>query len=69
MVRILMLLAATALGACAGATYSFDGPTIGLANERAARYCGEQDAIARLEDIRPEDGGEVEYYRCVPRAE
>lgn len=69
MARILVLFAAAGLGACADPTYSFEGPTIALANERAARYFREQDAVARLEDIRPEDGGEVEYYRCVPPSE
>jgi hypothetical protein len=67
MARLLLLLVVTSLGACTGPTYSYEGATLSLANERAARYCSEQEATARLEDIRPEGGGAVEFYRCLPR--
>jgi hypothetical protein len=65
--RSLVFAAALGIAGCAGPTYSFEGPTIALANDRAARYCDEQDATARLEDIRPQRDGDVEFYRCVPR--
>jgi hypothetical protein len=65
---MLLITAAAGLGACTGPTYSFEGPTLWLANERAARYCDEREAAARLEDIRVEGGAAVEFYHCIPRS-
>ena len=67
MPRLLLIAAlALALFACAGPTYSIEGATLGKANERAARYCHEREAQARLHGIERQDGQAIEIYRCIP---
>jgi hypothetical protein len=68
MPRLLLLLAASVgIGGCPSSSYTIEAPSVSAANERAARYCGEQDATARLEGVRPQGNGEVQVYRCVER--
>ncbi len=57
-------LAAILMG-CAGSTYSIEAENLAQANERAARYCGEQQAIARLEEVRRQGDRNIQVYRCV----
>ena len=57
---------AAALFGCTGPFYSIEGATLGKANERAARYCHEREAQARLHGVERQDGQAVEIYRCVP---
>jgi hypothetical protein len=67
MPRILLIVPlAAALFGCTGPSYSIEGATLGKANQRAARYCAEREAQARLHGIERQNGHAVEVYRCVP---
>jgi len=57
-------LAAAAAG-CTGSSYSVEGTTIDNANERAARYCGNRDATAQLEQVHQSGSNSVETYHCI----
>jgi hypothetical protein len=64
--RLPFLLALAALGGCAqGSTYTIAVADMRNANERAARYCHQQDAIARLDRIEHQADGAIEIYRCI----
>jgi hypothetical protein len=66
MLRLPFLLALAAVGGCAQeSTYTIETPDMRNANERAARYCQEQDATARLEGVQRQADRAIEVYRCI----
>jgi hypothetical protein len=66
MPRLPFLLALAALGGCAQAsTFTIAEADMRNANERAARYCHEQEAIARLDRVEQQPDRVVEIYRCI----
>jgi hypothetical protein len=66
MPRLPFLLTLAALGGCAqGPTYTIAEADMRNANERAARYCHVQDAIARLDRVEQQADRAVEIYRCI----
>jgi len=60
-----MLALAATVAACTSSRYTIESANVQNANERAARYCGNQEATAQLEHVRQQDGRSVETYRCV----
>lgn len=66
MSRLWLIVAlATALTACTGSSYTVEGANIENANERATRYCGNQDATAELEQVHQKGSTSVQTYRCI----
>ncbi len=61
----LSLLLVAILVGCAGSTYTIEAANLEQGNVRAARYCSEQEAIARLEQVRQQGDRSVQIYRCV----
>jgi hypothetical protein len=63
----LWLLVALAAGvtACTSSRYTIESANLNNANERAARYCGNQEATAQLEQVHQRGSRAVETYRCV----
>ncbi len=60
-----LALVATLIG-CAGSTYTIEAANVEQANERAARYCNEREATARLEQVKRQGDRSIQVYRCVP---
>jgi hypothetical protein len=66
MPRLWFVLAlAASVAACTGSSYTIEGANIDTANQRAARYCGNRDATARLEQVHKRGTASVETYRCI----
>ena len=66
MPRAPFLLALAAVGGCGQAsTYTIAAADMRNANERAARYCREQEATAQLDRVEHQADGAIEIYRCV----
>ena len=66
MPRVPLLLALAGVSACAaGSTYTIEATDLRKANERAARYCQQQDATARLEGVERQADRAIQIYRCV----
>ncbi len=66
MLRLPFLLALAALGGCAQeSTYTIAEADMRNANARAARYCHEQDATARLDRVEHQADGTIQIYRCI----
>ena len=61
----LVLALAATVGACTSSRYTVESVNVDNANERAARYCGNQDATAQLEQVHQKGSRSVETYRCV----
>lgn len=60
-----MLALAATIAACTSSRYTIESVNVQNANERAARYCGNQEATAQLEQVRQRGSRSVEVYRCV----
>ncbi len=66
MPRLPFLLTLATVSACAArSTYTIEAADLGNANERAARYCQQQDATARLEGVERQADRAIQIYRCV----
>jgi alkylhydroperoxidase family enzyme len=66
MSRLPFLLTLAAVSACgASSTYTIEAADLRNANERAARYCQQQDATARLEGVAQQADRAIQIYRCV----
>ena len=66
MPRLPFLLALAAVSGCGtGSTYTIEAADLRNANERAARYCQQQDATARLEGVEQQADHAIQIYRCV----
>jgi hypothetical protein len=64
--RLPLLLALAVVGACAArSTYTIETADLRNANERAARYCQQQDAIARLDGVKRQADRAIQVYRCI----
>ena len=61
---LLLALAAT-VAACTSSRYTIESANLDKASERAAHYCGNQDATAQLEQVHQKGSRAVETYRCV----
>lgn len=62
----LPLTVLASLVGCAGPTYTIQAANVEQANERATRYCGAQEATARLEQVEQQGDRSIQIYRCVP---
>jgi hypothetical protein len=66
MPRLPFLFALAALSGCtAASTYTIQSADLRNANERAARYCQQQDATARLEGVEQQADRAIQVYRCI----
>ena len=66
MPRLPFLLVLAAVSACAtGSTYTIETADLRNANERAARFCQQQDATARLEGVEQQADRAIQIYRCI----
>ena len=66
MPRLPFLLVLAAVSGCAGgSTYTIETADLRNANERAARYCQQQDATARLERVERQADRSIQIYRCI----
>lgn len=66
MPRLPFLLVLAAVSACAtGSTYTIETADLRNANERAARFCQQQDATARLEGVQQQGDRAIQTYRCI----
>jgi len=66
MSRLPFLLVLAAVSACAtGSTYTIETADLRNANERAARFCQQQDATARLEGVQQKGDRAIQTYRCI----
>jgi hypothetical protein len=66
MPRLPFLLVLAAVSGCAtGPTYTIETADLRNANERAARFCQQQDATARLEGVQQRADRAIQTYRCV----
>jgi len=66
MPRLPFLLTLAAVSGCAaGSTYTIETADLRNGSERAARYCHEQDAIARLQGVEQQADRSIQIYRCI----
>ncbi|HEV2551177.1 MAG TPA: hypothetical protein VGU20_27960 [Stellaceae bacterium] len=66
MPRLPLLLVLAAVSGCAtGSTYTIQTADLRNANERAARYCQQQDATAQLESVKRQADRAIQTYRCI----
>jgi hypothetical protein len=66
MPRLPFLLVLAAVSGCGtGSTYTIETADLRNANERAARFCQQQDATARLEGVQQRADRAIQTYRCV----
>ena len=66
MPRLPFLLVLAAVSGCAaGSTYTIETADLRNAKERAARYCQQQDATARLERVERQADRSIQIYRCI----
>jgi hypothetical protein len=66
MPRLPFLLGLAAVSACTeGSTYTIAAADLRNANERAARYCRQQDATAQLESVKQQADRTIQIYRCI----
>jgi hypothetical protein len=64
--RLPFLLMLAAVSACgASSTYTIEAADLRNANERAARYCQQQDATAQLESVKQQADRAIQIYRCI----
>jgi hypothetical protein len=64
--RLPLLLALAVVSACAArSTYTIETADLRNANERAARYCQQQNATARLEGVEQQADRAIQIYRCI----
>ena len=61
----LMLALAGGMAACTSSRYTIESANLNDASERAAHYCGNDDATARLEQVHQQGSRSVATYRCV----